>query len=253
MDDHRVGLQERGEPATSSASMGWSSSVQPPASTASRSASAVRAVRPAGPTAVRSGTEEVSGGGAAGSSFSCTSRSSSAPPSALTRFSKALPRVRANCDCPKEEGAPSASASAALSTPAPSSSARRSQPGLAASAASARASSALGCGGGSPGTGTAGPRSSASRCRSAVPRVRGGGTSSAPGPWRVSRCRGIRSPAEVWHPPLTIGEPPPRAAATTGASRAADAVRSTTASRITGPASSRPTPITAAPATASSR
>lgn len=163
------GSRNAGEPATSRASIGWSSSVHAPGwAVASRSSSAVRAVRPWGPVAVRSGTRASAGGSAARSSFSCTSRSSSAPPSALTRASNALPRVSANCDCPKADGEPSALASAALFTPAPSRIARRAQPGLAASAANARASRAF--------AGTSGPRSSASRCRSAVPRVLGGGT-----------------------------------------------------------------------------
>ncbi|CAM5564718.1 hypothetical protein STENM327S_04137 [Streptomyces tendae] len=252
------GSRKAGEPATSRASIGWSSSVHTPgAPVASRRASAVRAVRPSGPVADRSGTwaRASAGGSAARSSFSCTRRSSSAPPSALTFASKALPRVRANCDCPKADGEPSAPASKALSTPAPSRIARRRHPGLAARAARARASSAL--------AGTSGPRSSASRCRICRPASEGAGSGSAPGPNRCSRCRGNRSPAEVWHPPLTIAEPAPSRTesgadagaleepAAAGAKRAVSRVRARSAVRSTNGVSSSPAPITAAPATAS--
>ena len=60
------------------------------------------------------------------------------------------------------------------------------------------------------------------------------------------RCPGIRSPAEVSHPALTIEEPVVEEA---GAKR----VRTRSARRSRGRESSRPRPITATPATASSR
>ena len=65
-----------------------------------RAAAPVRACRPSRPVAPPTSATSRGDLGAGSPSRSRSSRSSSAPPSALTRASKALPRVNANCDWP---------------------------------------------------------------------------------------------------------------------------------------------------------
>ncbi len=157
----------------------------------------VRAARPSGPAAARSGTADSPGTG-------------SGPPPRRPRVSRSSsatavrldPRLEGVAPHERELGLPEAGGRAQrtgqrrLVHARSSRSARRRQPGLAASAASARPS---GCAGTSPP-----PRSSARRCRSAVPRVGGVGAGPAPGKALCLRCRGNRSPGEGWHSPLTI-------------------------------------------------